>query len=163
MTIPAEPYNNHRRKHPLPSIAELRERFRYDPETGELFGPHNRAYTGKAYGYIIAPFKTASGTQMLLRAHRVAFAIMTGKHPHQIDHINGRRDDNRWSNLRDCSASQNRYNNRQPGIWRSERNFGTSYRQNGGKRKIVHRAKLCEIWQIRQEARAAGIAGLPYT
>ena len=44
-------------------------------------------------------------------AHRLAWLHVTGQWPTgQIDHINRVRSDNRWDNLRDCTASQNRQN-----------------------------------------------------
>lgn len=44
-------------------------------------------------------------------AHRVAWAIYYGVWPdHQIDHINGRRDDNRIENLRDVTGQINSQN-----------------------------------------------------
>ena len=46
-----------------------------------------------------------------LKAHRVIFAMMSGRWPtDQIDHINGIRDDNRISNLRDVSKQENMRN-----------------------------------------------------
>ena len=41
-------------------------------------------------------------------AHRVIWALVTGSWPSgEIDHINGKRDDNRWKNLRDVSHAEN--------------------------------------------------------
>ena len=47
-------------------------------------------------------------------AHRIAWLIMTGDWPEypawEIDHVNGDRGDNRWSNLRKVSKSENQRN-----------------------------------------------------
>lgn len=60
-------------------------------------------------GYVVIPFKGKA-----YRAHRLAYIIMTGNEPtNYIDHINGKRLDNRWENLRDVTMSdnaKNRYN-----------------------------------------------------
>jgi hypothetical protein len=44
------------------------------------------------------------------RAHRLAWAVMTGETPIFIDHINGVRDDNRFVNLRSVAHSDNTKN-----------------------------------------------------
>lgn len=43
-------------------------------------------------------------------AHRLAWFYVHGTWPDQIDHINGVRDDNRISNLRDVTVQQNNQN-----------------------------------------------------
>ena len=44
----------------------------------------------------------------LYRAHRVAWALHTGSWPlHEIDHVNGKRSDNRFTNLRDVTHQEN--------------------------------------------------------
>lgn len=49
------------------------------------------------------------------RAHRLAWFIFTGNWPGDfIDHKNGDRSDNRWSNLRECSQSENLLNRGPP-------------------------------------------------
>lgn len=48
-------------------------------------------------------------------AHRIVWAYMTGNAPpHNIDHINGDKSDNRWRNLRAATVSQNRANAKKP-------------------------------------------------
>lgn len=43
-------------------------------------------------------------------AHRVAFAIMIGRWPEVIDHIDGNKQNNCWSNLREVTRTQNMQN-----------------------------------------------------
>lgn len=43
-------------------------------------------------------------------AHRIAWRMMTGEIPVEIDHINGVRDDNRFENLRSVTLAENRKN-----------------------------------------------------
>ena len=57
-----------------------------------------------------------------LAGHRIAWMLQTGEMPPaRIDHINGDRADNRWSNLRAVSATQNAWNSEQAtnatGVW----------------------------------------------
>jgi hypothetical protein len=95
--------------------ASLKELLHYDPETG-LFtwiAPlSNRVKVGDVcdskgpLGYILIGVR---GTR--LYAHRLAWLYMTGEWPtNMIDHINCVRDDNRWSNLREATKSQNMRN-----------------------------------------------------
>lgn len=45
------------------------------------------------------------------KAHRIAWLLQTGAWPSAfVDHINGDRDDNRWSNLRASTVEQNNHN-----------------------------------------------------
>jgi hypothetical protein len=65
-----------------------------------------QAFATLSYGYLVSQIM-----DMPFRAHRVAWAIMTGAWPSdQIDHINGNRSDNRWCNLREADDRENAVN-----------------------------------------------------
>lgn len=105
----------------LPSIDYLRQRLRYEADTGKLYWreyPHapskwNMRWAGKEagskggsrrYSHIILNYQT-------LKTHRVAWVLHHGTWPvGQIDHINHVRNDNRIENLRDVSLTENRRN-----------------------------------------------------
>lgn len=95
----------------------LRSILNYDPETGEWrwrCRKSGRAALGQLAG--------SPGSQgrwdiridgKLYQAHRLAFLYMTGRWPFdQVDHRNGKRNDNRWSNLREATNGQNAMNQR---------------------------------------------------
>jgi len=96
--------------------SELKELLEYNPDTG-LFtwiksNGNRRLKAGDAagtkmkVGYVRI---TIQGKNYL--AHRLAYLYMTGNFPKNgIDHINHIKDDNRWSNLRDATNSQNNSN-----------------------------------------------------
>jgi hypothetical protein len=64
--------------------------------TGELAG-------GLAQGYVLI---SIDGVRY--KAHRLAWLYVTGEWPpHEIDHINGKRGDNRFDNLRPATHAKN--------------------------------------------------------
>lgn len=123
-------------------VCALREKFKYDPATGEFFYRKNprpnvnkeaRADHLLVRGYYFVAFNNKK-----LLAHRVAIAIVEGQWPvGQIDHINGVRTDNRYANLRVVTQSQNngnaRINSRNSTGYK-----GVSREKNGG-----YRATIC--------------------
>lgn len=106
-----------------PSIESLRQRLRYNPDTGSLTwavdaGSHGRIKAGseagsinKSDGYRYIGLVCQDGKRRMNAAHRVAHAIVTGRWPAgEIDHRNSNRADNRWENLRDVSPQTNAEN-----------------------------------------------------
>jgi hypothetical protein len=94
-----KPCNDH-------TYEEVAERFSYDPLTGLIWSKiHNRpvGYEDPS-GYVCVSF---SGNKHY-RAHRLAWLLTHGRWPeHLIDHINGVRNDNRITNLREATQQQN--------------------------------------------------------
>ena len=52
MALPAKPHCHQLRKHPLPPISELRKRFFYDPESGDITGPSGLVGRESGKGYL---------------------------------------------------------------------------------------------------------------
>ena len=102
---------------PLPPLAELREAFDYDPETGIFLRKagvrQKKNLIGKPAGY-----KKDNGyiaitvRSELYFAHRLAWYICTETDPRDlvIDHINKNRSDNAFNNLRLATVQQNSQN-----------------------------------------------------
>ena len=141
----------------------LRKLLSYDPETGELVWltrdtsffsdeshanrwnaryANTRAFQTVYYGYLHGHI-----LKKHYYAHRVCWAIYYGKWPaDQIDHINGNRADNRISNLRDVSHSDNqkntklRHDNKSgvPGIdWKADCALWRARASRNGKRYLI--------------------------
>lgn len=92
----------------------LRQLLDYDPDTGLFRWRLKRrgVVVGSECGRITAFGYREIGIDYVLRpAHRLAFLYMTGQWPvGDVDHINQDRADNRWSNLRQATRSQNSAN-----------------------------------------------------
>ena len=97
-------------------LARLREVFSYDPASGVV----NRTPEHPWYlrlieqptGYTDARgYRRVEFMNVDLKLHRLAWFFMTGAWPtHEIDHINGVKGDNRWTNLRQATRSENMQN-----------------------------------------------------
>lgn len=96
----------------------LREVLHYDPETGTMTwlvktrSPWQRL-NGPAGTPMSNGYRQVTINQKHYLTHRLAWLYMAGEWPpEQVDHINGKRDDNRWSNLRLATSTQNCGNKR---------------------------------------------------
>lgn len=130
---------------PLPDIAYLRQRLRYDAVTGELFwlpaepwmftpgryssedqcATWNTQHAGREAGHVrknaINPYVDVVLHGKIYKAHRLAWKLMTGEEPPAlIDHCDGISTNNAWSNLRAASASQNGANSQKRKIGSSQ-------------------------------------------
>ena len=159
----SRPYNGHLRRKPLPSITDLRRDFRYDESSGRLFrvtedGLREIGYEDKSCGYVKVDIRGAC-----LRRSRIAFAIVYGRWPHIIDHINRDTKDDRLENIREVSAYENASNRvlngkktARPLVLRAELRIRGPYRHDGrtrfeifdGGQRIGRRATLCRAWQM---------------
>lgn len=97
----------------------LKEHFRYDPETGHFFWAKQNKWNHKdlinpiscqdRYGYVVVG-SVLSGKFKNYRVHRLIWIYVHGQIKHEIDHINGVRNDNRLCNLREVTHQQNMMN-----------------------------------------------------
>ena len=110
----------------LPSADYLRSCFAYDPETGLLIWKPRPKEHFSVHGYTMfnsrcagkqAGWKTPLGYRQVsldntvYLVHRIIWASYHGEWPvNSIDHINGRKDDNRIVNLRDVTDAVNHRN-----------------------------------------------------
>lgn len=97
------------------TLDELKSVVRYEPETGEIVylkKTANRTKAGDRAGWVnrTSGYRQISVFCRAFQEHRLVWFYMTGEWPAFIDHIDGERANNRWSNLRSVSKSVNAEN-----------------------------------------------------
>lgn len=97
----------------LPPVERLRELFDYSPITGCLY--HKATGCGKKVGDVVGPVPNSTGylhcmvDYVLYQQARVIWKMVTGKDPGLLDveHIDESKTNNKWTNLRLATRSQN--------------------------------------------------------
>lgn len=130
-------------------IEFLRAFLSYDPETGVLTWKWSRARAKRGSvagtigddGYVRIGL-TEDGYKGQYRAHRIAWAMMTGEWPKwEIDHRDLNRSNNAWANLRLATPAENCSNGRA----RSDHKKG-AYRRSNGKWSSQIRINHVTYW-----------------
>ena len=95
------------------TLERLKELLYYDPETGIFTWLVNKgsALCGEPAGRKTTYYVQIKVDRKPYMAHRLAWFYMTGNWPeNQIDHIDRQKSNNKFSNLREATGSQNRAN-----------------------------------------------------
>ena len=140
-------------KKEYPSKETLDALFSYDPENGILtwkgrpetspeIKTWNKRFAGKRAGTLrsAGPLGSSGLAVKISRegfvVHRIIYLMQTGHLPDQVDHIDRNPLNNKWSNLRACSHSENMQNRgvrkdnklKYPGVFRQYRSGAKPYR-----------------------------------
>lgn len=100
------------------TAAQVRELFDYDPNTGVFRNATRRGncvVVGAEAGHVNPKgYRVIKVLGRAHKAHKLAFLHVHGWCPHEVDHVNGAKDDNRIDNLRDGTEGVNARNRRKP-------------------------------------------------
>lgn len=110
-------------------IKRLRQTFSYDPETGRIFSLISHRNVGsidktKGYEQIFWEGKNRY-------SHRIAWTLMTGRVPVGVDHVDGCKSNNKWSNLREAAQGENLQN--KCAVSKGGHLLGTTFHKRSGK------------------------------
>ena len=90
-------------------IEYIKKRYTYDAATGEIRnrkGQVVKGATNRKKGYLYVSLRLDHQRKDVY-LHRIAWALVYGRFPKQIDHLNGIKTDNRLENLREVTMSEN--------------------------------------------------------
>jgi hypothetical protein len=134
----------------LPTFEQIAEFLAYDPDSGDLIWIKQPARSGKSAPGKIAGKISIDGYRVVglfkdsFLAHRIAYLLMTGEWCRfDLDHQDADKLNNRWSNLRPATGSQNLAN------------MANSTRNTSGA-KGVHKLKSTGKYQVRARGQFFG-------
>ena len=135
---------------PLPPLERLQELFDYCPSTGQLIRLKSLSSNARKGDTAGSPHSAGylqiqvDGQKWLV--HRIIWALQTGDDPGEmeVDHKDGDRSNNTWSNLRLATAGQNRANR-----------LARGFHRRGNRFFVAHRHKYVGIFKTETEARLA--------
>lgn len=146
---------------------ELSELISYCPDTGMFTWAPNRplSVAGKVAGSVdLKGYTVIRVLGKLHKAHRLAWFIVTGEWPEQVDHIDGNRSNNKFENLREATQAENAQNRgvmatNKSGVtgvfWASrEGKWGASHSVNGKHVSLGRFTNFDEAVKARLEAKA---------
>jgi hypothetical protein len=125
------------------TVERARELFEYDPESGILRRKLalGKAKIGVPVGYLAGNgYLYVSADNQKYLVHRVAFLIVNGRWPDEIDHADLNRLNNKWSNLREATMAQNMANRRAHRDSQSGRKGVTFHSPTNKWRAVIHNA-----------------------
>ena len=142
----------------LLELARLKEVLDYDQFTGlftwRLSNSNRKLARSNAGGGVNSHgYMQINIDNLQYKSHRLAWFYMTGEWPDQIDHMNGIRTDNRFSNLRSVCIQYNNHNQRKAHSNNSTGFLGVVPKSNGkfvaeirvnGKKKHIGTFKTAE-------------------
>ena len=113
-------------------IEHIKKCYTYDAATGEIRNRKGQVMKGwERKGYKLLNIRIGNRRNEI-SLHHIAWALVYGRFPRQIDHINGIKTDNRLENLREVNQSENDQNRlmpwkkgrgKIPGVFRSRRGY----------------------------------------
>lgn len=114
------------------TVPVLRFLLHYDPESGVFTWRISRQGSGAKPGKIAGAIGKNGYIYIGVErarwlAHRLAFFYMTGSVPSLVDHVDGVKTNNRWSNLRAATRQMNAQNTRRPHRANSSGFLGVSW------------------------------------